>query len=199
MSNVKMHNYVKDNEECKAVITTALKETYDLNIHDPSYSDFANPLRQPRLPYAVFFAIGGWSEGSPINTTETHDALADQWVNVTSEEERLPAYRSPDYLKGFSYIMGGFDSIGYFSGNKQLDTLKKTQQQPEPLHLRRCYVRASILNDFICAKGKFDGYTHLSTAERGKSETNQWTRTALVHKRRSNASVTKLHEKIDRW
>lgn len=84
-----MHNYVKDNEECKAVIINALKEMYDLNIHGPSCSDFASPLSQPRLPYAAAFAIGGWSEGTPTNTTETHDALADQWVKVTSEQENL--------------------------------------------------------------------------------------------------------------
>lgn len=84
--------------------------------------------------------------------------------------------------------MGGFDSVGYFSSNKQLDTLRKTRQQVAPLHSRRCYVRVAVLNNFIRAKGKFDGYTHLGTAEWRESETKQGMLIALMHKRRSQAA-----------
>ena len=122
MNNVKMNDYVKDSEECKPVIINALKAMYDLNMNGPSNSDFTNPLTRPRLPYAILFAIGGWSGGSPTNAIEAYDARADRWVNVTCEEESPRAYHGAAYLKGYVYIIGGFDSVDYFNSKTFLGT-----------------------------------------------------------------------------
>ncbi|XP_009974660.2 kelch-like protein 10 [Tyto alba] len=196
MNNVKMHDYVKDNEECKALIRNAQTEMYNLNMHGPTYSDFANPLSRPRLPYAILFAIGGWSGGSPTNAVETYDARADQWVNVTCEQESPLAYHGTAYLKGFVYVIGGFNGMDHLSSVKRLDPLKKTWQQVAPMHSRRCYVSVAVLNNFIYALGGFDGHVRLDTAERYEPETNQWTLIAPMHEQRSDANATTLHEKV---
>ncbi|XP_044855561.1 kelch-like protein 10 isoform X3 [Mauremys mutica] len=196
MNNVKMHDYVKDSEECKPVIINALKAMYDLNMNGPSSSDFTNPLTRPRLPYAILFAIGGWSGGSPTNAIETYDARADRWVNVTCQQESPRAYHGAAYLKGYVYIIGGFDSVDYFNSVKRFDPLKKTWHQVAPMHSRRCYVSVTVLNNFIYAMGGFDGYVRLNTAERYEPETNQWTLIAPMHEQRSDASATTLYGKV---
>ncbi|MEJ1285412.1 hypothetical protein NN561_016406 [Cricetulus griseus] len=196
MNNVKMNDYVKDSEECKPVIINALKAMYDLNMNGPSNSDFTNPLTRPRLPYAILFAIGGWSGGSPTNAIEAYDARADRWVNVTCEEESPRAYHGAAYLKGYVYIIGGFDSVDYFNSVKRFDPVKKTWHQVAPMHSRRCYVSVTVLSNFIYAMGGFDGYVRLNTAERYEPETNQWTLIAPMHEQRSDASATTLYGKV---
>ncbi|XP_006004318.1 kelch-like protein 10 [Latimeria chalumnae] len=196
MNNVKNNDYVKENEDCKPVIINALKAMYDLNMNGPSNSDFKNPLTRPRLPYAILFAIGGWSGGSPTNAIEAYDARADRWVNVTCEEESPRAYHGAAYLKGYMYIIGGFDSVDYFNSVKRFDPVKKTWHQVAPMHSRRCYVSVTVLNNFIYAMGGFDGYVRLNTAERYEPETNQWTLISPMHEQRSDASATTLHGKV---
>ncbi|XP_075417933.1 kelch-like protein 10 [Tenrec ecaudatus] len=196
MNNVKMNDYVKDSEECKPVIINALKAMYDLNMNGPSNSDFTNPLTRPRLPYAILFAIGGWSGGSPTNAIEAYDARADRWVNVTCEEESPRAYHGAAYLKGYVYIIGGFDSVDYFNSVKRFDPVRKTWHQVAPMHSRRCYVSVTVLSNFIYAMGGFDGYVRLNTAERYEPETNQWTLIAPMHEQRSDASATTLYGKV---
>ncbi|NWT42834.1 KLH10 protein, partial [Chroicocephalus maculipennis] len=196
MNNVKTHQYVQDNEECKALIIKALTEMYNLDMYGQSFSDFTHLLTRPRLPCAVLFAVGGWSGGSPTNAIETYDSRADQWVNVTCEQESPLAYHGTAYFNGFVYVIGGFDSMDYFSSVKRFDPLSKTWQQVAPMHSRRCYVSVAVLNDFLYAMGGFDGQTRLNTAERYQPETNQWTLIAPMHERRSDASATTLHEKV---
>ena len=194
MNNVRTHHYVKDNEECKGLIIQTLATMENLNMHG---SDFTNLLSRPRLPYAVLFTMGGWSGDSPTNAIQTYDVRANQWVNITCEQASPFAYHGTAYLKGFVYIIGGFDSVNYFSSVKQFDLLKKTWQQVAPMHSRRCYVCVTILNDFIYAMGGFDGYTCLNTAERYEPERNQWTLIAPMHEKRSDASATTLCEKVN--
>ncbi|NXF34498.1 KLH10 protein, partial [Nyctibius bracteatus] len=194
INNVKTHDYVKGNEECRDIIRDTLKEMYKLNMHGPT--DPGNPLSRPRLPYAILFAIGGWSGGNPTNAIETYDSRADKWVNVTCEQESPLAYHGTAYLKGFIYVMGGFDSMDYFNSVKRFDPLKKTWQQVAPMHARRCYVSVTVLNNFIYAMGGYDGYTRLNTAERYEPETNQWTLIASMNEQRSDASATTLREKV---
>ncbi|NXQ89048.1 KLH10 protein, partial [Nyctibius grandis] len=194
MRNVKSHNYVKDNEECRGIIRNTLLEISELNVFGPS--DSGNLLRRPRLPYTILFAIGGWSTGSPTNTIETYDIRADEWVNITSEHESPLAYHGTAYLKGFIYVIGGFDTTDYFNSVKRFDPLKKTWQEVAPMHSRRCYVSVAVLNDFIYAMGGFDGSRRLSTVERYEPETNQWTLIASMHERRSDASATTLRDKV---
>ncbi|NXY50501.1 KLH10 protein, partial [Ceuthmochares aereus] len=196
MNNVKKHDYVRNNNECKALIIDTLAEMYQLNSHGASHSDFSKQLSRPRLPDAILFAIGGWSGGSPTNAIETYDSRAEKWINVTYEEERPLAYHGTAYLKGFVYLIGGFDSMDYFNQVKRFNLFQKTWQQVAPMHSRRCYVSVAVLNDFIYAMGGFDGYTRLNTAERYKPETNQWTLIAPMNEQRSDSSATTLHDKV---
>ncbi|CAH2299992.1 kelch 10 [Pelobates cultripes] len=196
MNNVKTNDYVKDNEDCKPIIINALKAICDLNMNGPSHSEFGNPFTRPRLPFSILFAIGGWSGGSPTNAIEAYDSRADRWVNVTCEEENPRAYHGSAYLKGFIYIIGGFDSVDYFNSVKRFDPVSKTWHQVAPMHSRRCYVSVGVLDNFIYAMGGFDGYVRLNTAERYQPETNQWTLIAPMHEQRSDASATTLSGKV---
>ncbi|XP_053309579.1 kelch-like protein 10 [Spea bombifrons] len=196
MNNVKNNNYVKENEECKPIIINALKAMYDLNMNGPSNSYFTNPLTRPRLPYCILFAIGGWSGGSPTNAIEAYDSRADRWINVTCEEENPRAYHGAAYLKGFVYVIGGFDSVDYFNSVKRFDPVNKTWHQVAPMHSRRCYVSVAVLDSFIYAMGGFDGYVRLNSVERYHPETNQWTLIEPMHEQRSDASATTLSGKV---
>ncbi|NXW59122.1 KLH10 protein, partial [Eurystomus gularis] len=196
LKNVRTHDYVRDNEECKVLIIHTLMEMFNLNTHGPACLDFSNPLSRPRLPCAVLFAIGGWSGDSPINTIETYDARADQWVNVTCEQEGPLAYHGAAYLKDFIYIIGGFDGMDCLSSVKRFDPLQKTWQEVGSMHSQRCYVSVAVLNNNIYAMGGFDGHTRLNTAERYEPETNQWTMIPHMHEQRSDAGATTLHGKV---
>ncbi|NWI64125.1 KLH10 protein, partial [Todus mexicanus] len=196
LNNIRTHEYVRDNEECKALILSALTEISNLNTHGPAYCDFRNPLSRPRLPHAVLFAIGGWSAESPTNAIETYDARADQWVNVTCEQEGPLAYHGAAYLKGFIYVIGGFDGTDCLSSVKRFDPLQKTWQEVGSMHSRRCYISVTVLNNIIYAMGGFDGHACLNTAERYEPETNQWTMISPMHERRSDASAATLQDKV---
>ncbi|KAM8972338.1 kelch-like protein 10 [Pelodytes ibericus] len=196
MNNVKTNVYVKDREECKPIIMNALKATYDRNMNGPSSNDLTNPLYRPRFPYTILFAIGGWSGGNPTSVIETYDSRADRWLKVKYEEEKPRAYHGVVYLKGFVYIVGGFDGGDYFNCVKRFDPIKKTWHQVAPMHSRRCYVSATALDNHIYTMGGFDGYIRLNTAERYHPETNQWTLIAPMHEQRSDASATTIFGKV---
>ncbi|XP_038019006.1 kelch-like protein 10 isoform X3 [Motacilla alba alba] len=196
MNNVKAHEYVKDNANCKDLIISALSEIYDLNSYGQSSSVNANPLTRPRLPYAILFAIGGWSGGGATSAIETYDGRTDKWLNIPWEQESPVAYHGSAYLKGHVYVIGGFDGTDYFNIVKRFDPLQKTWQQVAPMHSRRCYVSVTVVDNFIYAMGGFDGYMRLNTAERYDPDTNQWTLITPMHEQRSDASATTLNGKV---
>ncbi|KAI4882850.1 hypothetical protein NFI96_022073, partial [Prochilodus magdalenae] len=196
MNNVKNNCFVKDNEDCRPIIISALKALYDLNIRGLCNTDFRNPLTCPRLPYNILLAIGGWSGGSPTNGIEAYDARADRWVNVTSDEECPRAYHGTTYLNGFVYCIGGFDGIDYFNSVRKFNPVFRTWHQVAPMHYRRCYVSVAVLKGYIYAMGGFDGYVRMNTAERYEPESNQWTMIAPMHEQRSDASATTLYNKV---
>ncbi|XP_067995379.1 kelch-like protein 10 [Melanerpes formicivorus] len=195
LTNVQTHHYVRDNEDCKSLIINALTEMYQLSMNGPA-SGVVTPLSQPRLPYSVLFAIGGWSGESPTNAIEVYDPRVDQWVDVIPSDEGPLAYHNAAYLKGFIYIIGGFDSVDCSSSVKRFDLLQKTWQEVAPMHFKRCYVSVAVLDDVIYAMGGFDGHVRLNTAERYDAETNQWTMIAPMHEQRSDASAASLHDKV---
>ncbi|CAJ0938359.1 unnamed protein product [Ranitomeya imitator] len=195
-NNVISNIYIRDNEECKPILVNAFKAMHNLNVNGPSHSDFQNPMSRPRLPYAVLFAIGGWSGGGPTNAMESYDARADKWINVTCEEESPRAYHGTAYLNGYVYLIGGFDSVDYFNDVTRFNPVKKAWKQVAPMHSKRCYVSVTILNENIYAMGGFDGHFRLNTAERYEPETNQWSLIAPMNEQRSDAGATTLNDKI---
>ncbi|OXB63688.1 hypothetical protein ASZ78_009003 [Callipepla squamata] len=196
MNKVKTHDYVRDNSECKPIIISTLTAIYNFNTRTLLDSDSISLLARPRLPYCILFAIGGWSGGSPTNAIETYDIRADKWVNVSCHKESPRAYHGTAFLKGFVYVIGGFDSVDYFNSVKRFDPVKRTWCQVAPMHSRRCYVSVTVLNDFIYAMGGFDGYMRLNTAEQYEPETNQWTLIAPMHEQRSDAGAATLYDKV---
>ncbi|XP_043916347.1 kelch-like protein 10 [Protopterus annectens] len=196
MNNVKNNEYMKDNDECKPIIVSAIKVMHDINSSNPSYAEFRNQLNRPRLPYEVVFAFGGWSGPNATNVFEAYDARADMWVGITRTEENPRAYHGMAYLKDRIYIIGGFNGANYFSNATSFDPVKKKWQEVAPMHSSRCYVSVIALNGFIYAIGGFDGHIRLNTAERYQPETNQWTIISPMHEVRSDAKATTLHGKV---
>ncbi|XP_027601012.1 calicin [Pipra filicauda] len=195
MNNIKAHEYVKDNAGCKDIIS-ALSEIYDLNLDGQSASANANPLTRPRLPYPILFAIGGWSRSDTTSAIETYDGRTDEWLNIPWEQESPVAYHGSVYLKGYVYVIGGFDGTDYLDIVKRFDPLQKTWQQVAPMHSRRRYVSVTVVDNFIYAMGGFDGSIELNTAERYDPDTNQWTLITPMHERRSDANATTLNGKV---
>lgn len=68
--------------------------------------------------------------------------------------------------------------------------------QVAPMHERRCYVSVAVLDGLIYAIGGFDRYQQLKTAERYDPNTKQWTLTAPMNERRSDASATSLQGRV---
>ncbi|XP_061199242.1 kelch-like protein 10 [Neopsephotus bourkii] len=196
MNEVKTQEYVAESQDCRGLIMDTLTEMDHLNRHGPSYPASTSPLSRPRLPYTVLFAVGGWNGDVPTNAMETYDVRADKWMNVTSEQGSPIASHGTVYLKGFIYVVGGFDGMQFLNSVKRFDPLRKTWHQVAPMHSRRCYVSVAILDGFIYAMGGFDGHTRLNTAERYEPETNQWTLVTPMEEQRSDASATTLHEKV---
>ncbi|XP_063794908.1 kelch-like protein 10 [Pseudophryne corroboree] len=196
MNSIKTHDYVKNSEECKTIIIKALTDMYDLNMHGVINYDCTKPLTRPRLPNAILLAIGGWSSGFPTNAIESYDARADRWVNVTCHAETPRAYHGTAYLKGYVYIIGGFNSMDYFNSVKRFDPFKKIWQEVAPMHSKRCYISVTVLDNHIYAMGGYDGHVRLNTAERYEPENNQWTMIAPMHEQRSDASATTLDGKV---
>ncbi|XP_073438388.1 kelch-like protein 10 [Dendrobates tinctorius] len=190
-NNVKSNIYIRDNEMCKPILKNAFKAMYNLNANGSS-----NIMSIPRLPYAILLAIGGWSGGGPTNAMESYDARADKWINLTCKEQSPRAYHGTAYLKGYVYLIGGFDSVDYFSNVNRFNPVEKTWKQVAPMHSKRCYVSVTILDENIYAMGGFDGYFRLNTAEQYEPETNQWSLIAPMNEQRSDASATTLNDKI---
>ena len=72
------HPYVKDNKDCKSIVTDALQLLQHLDESEDNH-DNSNPMSCPRVPNEIMFVVGGWSGGSPINTIEVYDPRADRW------------------------------------------------------------------------------------------------------------------------
>lgn len=194
LNAIKTHQYAQDTE-CEVLILDALAQVHCLMTHGPAFA-FANPLSRPRLPSAVLFAIGGWSGENPTNKIETYNVRTDQWVDITCEQEGPLAYHGAAYLRGFIYVVGGFDGTSSLSSVKRFDPLKRTWQEVAPMHSQRCYVSVALLDDNIYAMGGFDNYWRLNTAERYEPERNQWTWITPMHQKRSDASATSLNGKV---
>ncbi|XP_043916344.1 kelch-like protein 10 [Protopterus annectens] len=199
-NKVQNNYYVKSNAECIPIITSALTEMQALDrrrrrLRYP-HEEFMNPLTRPRLPYAVLFAFGGWSGPSSTNVIETYNARADMWVDVKSIGESPRAYHGAVYLKGYMYIIGGFDGVNYFNSVRCYDPVENTWLEASAMHSSRCYVSVTVLNDFIYAMGGFNGHIRLNTAERYAPETNRWTSISSMHEVRSDAGATSLKGKV---
>lgn len=64
------------------------------------------------------------------------------------------------------------------------------------MYERRCYVSVAVLDGLIYAIGGFDGLERLNSAECYNPDTNQWTLTAQMNERRSDASASSLQGKV---
>ncbi|XP_056157860.1 kelch-like protein 10 [Lampris incognitus] len=196
MANVNNNELLKESRDCKLIITSALKAMYDLNLNRPSDGNLQNPLSRPRLPYALLFAIGGWSDGGPTNGIEVYDTRTDHWVNVTHNEESPRAYHAAAFLNGVIYCIGGFNGADYFNSVRKFDLATRTWHEAAPMHSPRCYVSVTVLDGCIYAMGGFNGRSRLLSAERYEPDTNQWTVIAPMHEQRSDAGATTLGGKV---
>ncbi|XP_072028079.1 uncharacterized protein [Amphiura filiformis] len=188
MNNIKSHEYVKDNEECRSLIVQTLNYTYNFEAVD-SLCGPSQVVSRPREPYRLLFAVGGWSGGSPTSALECYDTRADRWTIIDTENNRPRAYMGVAVLNGRLYCIGGFDSNQYFNSVRSFDPQTKRWDDVAPMHSRRCYVSVAVLGGCIYAMGGFDGHTRLRTVERYDPHENQWTMIRQMNHHRSDASA----------
>uniref|UniRef100_H2M5X1 BTB domain-containing protein n=1 Tax=Oryzias latipes TaxID=8090 RepID=H2M5X1_ORYLA len=154
------------------------------------------PLIPPRLPPALIYAIGGWSNGNPISTIEAYNPCTNHWVNLTFTEEAPRAYHGSAVLNGCLYCIGGYDRVTQLSSVSKLDLKMHTWQEVSPMHRKRCFVSVTVLNGLIYALGGYNGLRRLESAERFDPKRNQWTFISSMHERRSDASCVSFDGKV---
>lgn len=186
---------VKNSEECQVIILCTLKTMFDLR-SNTSDRMFCNLLARPRLPSSTILAVGGWSEGSPINDIEAHDIGAKRWLKIPNVSELPRAYHGVTFVSGSVYCVGGCNGSEQFSTVQRFDLTTHTWQELAPMHSHRCYVSVTAMDGYIYAMGGFDGYSRLNSVERYQPSTNQWTLIASMHQQRSDASCTSLRHKV---
>ena len=86
--------------------------------------------------------------------------------------------------------------VEYFNGVHRMDLSTHTWQEVAPMHFCRCSVCITVLIGCVHAMGGSDGHLRLSTTERYRPDTNQWSVTAPTHDIRSDASCTTLNDKV---
>lgn len=164
MNNIKRHDYIRNNDNCKPIVVQTIHYTYNFNgseIEGPS-----SVISRPRLPYQLMFAIGGWSGGSPTSAIECYDTRADRWVLVDTVNNRPRAYMGIAVLGKRLYAVGGFDSNQYFNSVRCFNPMTKTWKEVAPMNSRRCYVSVAVHGGCLYAMGGFDGHTRLRSVER---------------------------------
>ena len=165
MNSIKSHEYVKESDECKALIVQTLNYTYNFE----SVESLVGPsqvVSRPREPYRILFAVGGWSGGSPTAALECYDTRADRWTIIDTVNNKPRAYMGVATVSNRLYAVGGFDSNQYFNSVRCFDPLSKSWSEVAPMHSRRCYVSVAVLGGCIYAMGGFDGHTRLRTVEK---------------------------------
>uniref|UniRef100_UPI00358F8622 kelch-like protein 10 n=1 Tax=Myxine glutinosa TaxID=7769 RepID=UPI00358F8622 len=184
----KCNEYVKNSKICCNILR------FSRNVHLMPNCD--SILTRPRLPYSILFAFGGWNRGAPTNAIETYNTRFDTWVNVTIEEEAPRANFETAYLDGLIYVVGGFDSVNYFSDARCFDPVNCVWLQIAPMYIKRCYISLAVHDGLIYALGGFDGETRLNSAECYNPRTNQWINIPPMNEIRSDSGATVLNGKI---
>ena len=69
--------------------------------------DLSDLRVRPRIPHELLFVVGGWSNGSPINTIEIYDPRADVWQFFHYSDHISRAYHGSVLIKNFIYLIGG--------------------------------------------------------------------------------------------
>ncbi|XP_063321119.2 kelch-like protein 10 [Pelmatolapia mariae] len=145
-----------------------------------------NPPACPHLPSSIILAVGGWSEGSPINDIEAYDIGAKRWVKIPNVSDLPRVYHGVTFFDGSVYCVGGCNGSEQFNTVQRFDLTTHTWQELVPMHSYRCYVSVTAM----------DGYSRFNSVERYQPSTNQWTLIPSMHQQRSDTSCTTLHHKV---
>ncbi|XP_075118273.1 kelch-like protein 10 [Leptodactylus fuscus] len=182
LNNIMANVYVKDNEDCKAIVNTAL--TLKPN------------MVRPRLPYAIVFALCGYTGSELANNIRPYDTRANRWTRATSAVRTPTAHHGTAYLNGYIYLIGGFDGSDYLRNVQCFDPMKKTWHEAASMNYKRGHVCVTVLDNYIYAMGGFDGQQTLHTVERYDPEANRWTLISSMQEKRKDAGATTLNGKI---
>ncbi|KAK7110437.1 hypothetical protein V1264_014314 [Littorina saxatilis] len=196
MERIKSHEYVRTNDNAKAVVVEALKYVCHLETRDTPKIENFTPMTKPRVPHEVLFVIGGWSGGSPTDIIETYDTRADQWLICRPPESEPRAYHGCVTLGRMIYVVGGFNGVEYFNSCRKFNPVTLRWSEAPPMNSKRCYVSAAAHDGKVYALGGFDGHVRLNSVERLDPTTNQWSHVLPMIQQRSDAKATVLYDKV---
>lgn len=92
---------------------------------------------QPRYPFEVLFAIGGWCE-SITAVIEMYDLKSDSWVQVFEEDPYGPrAYHGCVVRDNCIYTIGGFDGFNYLNSCTKFNAITKSWEEISPMNCIR--------------------------------------------------------------
>ncbi|VDO05253.1 unnamed protein product [Rodentolepis nana] len=162
-------------------------------------------FRRPRLPHSAIFVVGGW-EGNqddpnfgPSRAIQVYNSRSDSWNRFHKSGIALDeghAYSGCILYNKRIYIIGGYVASGPTQTLKALELSTGNWKYLSPMHEKRNYVCACLLDDAIYALGGHNGRHRLNTVERYDPEQNNWTFVEQMRQVRSDAGADSLNGKI---
>jgi len=151
-----------------------------------------------RLPRDVVFLIGGWNRGQTLNTFECFNNKSNAWylTNHLKDTSGLRGYYAIESVAHIVYTIGGYDGRQYLNTMRQFNTITREWSDASPMHFRRCFTSAAVVDNTLYVIAGYDGERRLSSVETYCSSSNQWRLMKSFNTPRSDAACVALDNKI---
>uniref|UniRef100_H2YMN3 BTB domain-containing protein n=1 Tax=Ciona savignyi TaxID=51511 RepID=H2YMN3_CIOSA len=128
------------------------------------------------------------------NTISPHGNLFSAGSRTVADIPR--AYHGVAFVKGFVYVIGGFDGVNYFNTVRRFNVATfEWVEEPQMLH-KRCYISVAVLHNKIYALGGMNGSDRLNSAESYDPVHKIWTILPDMNESRSDSSATSLNGRV---
>jgi kelch-like protein 10 len=199
LENIKDHPHVAGNDECRAIISDALKSLHSLEMITEKEGDISNRgFSRPRIGHDTLFVFPTSIRSFHTKDFPIYDTLRMRWVKVEVIEVPPCQRDFRTAVIGFNiYIIGGSSPrLTPVNSCHCFNTVAKTWCEVSPMQNRRSELTVAVLDGLVYAMGGFSGHDYCNTAERYDYRTNQWYMVAPMNEQRGVASATNLNGKI---
>lgn len=160
-------------------------------VRTPSFS-------HPRRAREVVFSLGGWSEGTALNSISVYNQKFNVWVDLDIPLPESLAYMGSIYYQGCIYLCGGHPIAGAWASNSlwkfDLKSLEFTRLNN--MFAGRNYIDLAHQDSCLYVVGGNNQVSRLRTAEKFDISQNQWFKIASMEKIRSDHATVECDGKI---
>ena len=113
----------------------------------------------PRIPTEILLVYGGWKghADQPVNTVETYDVRAANWMSLGPLAEKLTArsYHVAEVYEQAIYAFGGIaeDKDTHLADGFRLDLVTQEAQKLQMMSIARCFASSALLSGSIYVVG----------------------------------------------